>query len=289
MIDRFARLGVFVLISSLFLGSSCRSGNEPDRSEDQLMAEVFSRQLYFSDVASLMYDGVSSEDSILILNAYVERWVRDQLLMQKAEQNIPKDLNIDMLVNNYRESLILNNYERLLIEHQLDSTVTEAQLLEFYETNKDQYHLEKPIAHILFLQIKDDRPNLAHALSWWNEPKPENLRKLTRYAKRYADRAMLADSTWMPVEDVVHMLPPGVMSVNSATPGKEIRFQDQEVTYLLKIRDIRSSLEIAPLAYIRDQATRAILHRREIDLINRVKDQLYELEIRKNNVKVYTR
>lgn len=289
MIDRIGQIGVIVLITWLLLGSGCRSGSEPDRSEDQLLAEVFSRQLYFSDVASLIYDGASEEDSILILNAYVERWVRDQLLMQKAEQNIPEDLNIDMLVNDYRESLILNNYERLLIEHQLDSTVTEAQLLEFYETNKDQYHLEKPIAHILFLQIKEDRPNLSHALSWWNDPKPDNLKKLTRYAKRYADRSMLSDSTWMPLEDVVHMLPPGVMSENNATPGKEIRFQDQDVTYLLKIRDVRSTLEIAPLAYIRDQATRAILHRREIDLINRVKDQLYELEIRKNNVKVYTR
>lgn len=289
MIDSFARCSGIVFLFWLILGSGCGTGNEPDRSEDHLLAEVFSRELYYSDVASLIYDGVSSEDSILILNAYVERWVRDQLLMQKAEQNIPKDLNIDMLVNDYRESLILNNYERLLIEHQLDSTVTESQLLEFYETNKDQYHLEKPIAHILFLQIKDDRPNLSHALSWWNEPKPENLKKLTRYAKRYADRSMLSDSTWMPLEDVVHMLPPGVMSENNATPGKEIRFQDQDVTYLLKIRDIRSTLEIAPLAYIRDQATRAILHRREIDLINRVKDQLYELEIRKNNVKVYTR
>lgn len=289
MIDRLARFGIAFCAGFLILGSGCGSGNEPDRSQDQLLAEVFSRQLYFSDVASMMYEGVRPADSTLIVNAYVERWVREQLLMQKAEQNIPKDLNIDKLVNDYRESLILNNYERLLIENQLDSTVTENQLLEFYERNKDQYHLEKPIAHILFLQIKEDRPNLTHALTWWNDPKPENLKKLTRYAKRYADRAMLADSTWMPLEDVVHMLPPGVMSENNATPGKEIRFQDQDVTYLLKIRDIRSTLEIAPLAYIRDQATRAILHRREIDLINRVKDQLYELEIRKNNVKVYTR
>lgn len=269
--------------------SACQYTEEPDRSEDQLLAEVYSRQLYYSDMASMIYDGVTPEDSTLIVNAYVERWVREQLLMQKAEENIPKDLNLNKLVNDYRESLILNNYERLLIESQLDSTVTSQQLTEFYEANKDQYHLEKPIAHILFLQIKDDRPNLDHALNWWNDPDPENLKRLNRYAKRYAEKAMLADSTWIPLEDVVHMLPPGVMSESSATPGKEIRFKDQDVNYLLKIRDIRSTLEIAPLAYIRDQATRAILHRRQIDLINRVKEQLYELEIRKNNVKVYTR
>lgn len=282
-------IGFGLLACMMVLTSACQYTEEPDRSEDQLLAEVFSRQLYYSDMASMLYDGVTPEDSILIVNAYVERWVREQLLMQKAEQNIPKDLNLNKLVNDYRESLILNNYERLLIDSQLDSTVTQEQLTDFYEANKDQYHLEKPIAHILFLQIKDNRPNLDHALGWWNDPKPENLKRLARYAKQYADKAMLADSTWMPLEDVVYMLPPGVMSENSATPGKEIRFQEQDVNYLLKIRDIRSTLEIAPLAYIRDQATRAILHRRQIDLINQVKEQLYDLEIRKNNVKVYTR
>ena len=68
----------------------------------------------------MIYDGVSPEDSTLIINAYVERWVREQLLMQKAEENIPKDLNLNKLVNDYRESLILNNYERLLIESLLE-------------------------------------------------------------------------------------------------------------------------------------------------------------------------
>lgn len=269
--------------------TACSSREGAGFEDDVLLAEVFERKLYLGDVKSLLYEGVTSQDSVLIVSAYVERWVRDQLLMQKAEENIPDDLNINELVNDYRESLILNNYERLLMETQLDSSISETELATFYEANKDQYHLEKPIANILFLQIHDDRPKLDHALTWWDDPTPENLKKLTRYASQYADRYILADSTWMPHEEIEQMLPPGILSQGSIRVGKEIRFKDQDVDYLLKIRDIRSTLEIAPLAYIRDQATRAILHRRQIDLINQVKDQLYELEIRKNNVKVYTR
>lgn len=270
------------------LSAGCRDWLSEDRSDDTLLAEVYDRKLYMSDMASLVYDGASPEDSVLIVNAYVERWVRDQLLMQRAEQHVPDDLNIDKLVKDYRESLILNNYERLLMETQLDSTITEAQLAEFYEANKDQYHLEKPIARVLFLQIRDDRPNLDHALTWWDDADADHLSKLSRYARRYADQAMLTDSTWLPIEQVVNLLPTGVMNPSAITPGKEIRYREEDVQYLLKIREIRSTLEIAPLDYIRDQATRAILHRRQVDLISQVKEQLYELEIRKNNVKVYT-
>jgi len=284
------RLGLLLTIPiCVLLMTACSSWEGSGHEDDLLLAEVFERKLFLSDMESLLYDGVSAQDSVLIVNAYVERWVRDQLLMQRAEENIPEDLNINALVEDYRESLILNNYERLLMETQLDSTITESELASFYEANKDQYHLEKPIANILLLQIQDDRPKLDHALTWWNDPTPENLKKLTRYATQYADRFILADSTWLPHEEIEQMLPPGVVSKGSIQVGKEIRFKDQDVNYLLKVRDIRSTLEIAPLAYIRDQATRAILHRRQIDLINQVKDQLYELEIRKNNVKVYTR
>lgn len=289
MIDRL-RLGLLLTIPTCFLlMTACSSWEGSGHEDDLLLAEVFERKLFLSDMESLLYDGVTAQDSVLIVNAYVERWVRDQLLMQRAEENIPDDLNINALVEDYRESLILNNYERLLMETQLDSTITESEMASFYEANKDQYHLEKPIANILFLQVQDDRPKLDHALTWWNDPTPENLKKLTRYATQYADRFILADSTWLPHEEIEQMLPPGVISKGSIQIGKEIRFKDQDVNYLLKVRDIRSTLEIAPLAYIRDQATRAILHRRQIDLINQVKDQLYELEIRKNNVKVYTR
>ncbi len=68
------------------------------------------------------------EDSSLIINAYVERWIRETLLLLEAERNIPSDLNIDKLVRDYRASLVRHSYEQFLVEQLLDSTVTKAEL-----------------------------------------------------------------------------------------------------------------------------------------------------------------
>ena len=66
-------------------------------------------------------------------------------LMYEAERNIPKDLNIDELVRDYRASLVRFNFEEQLIAEKLDSSVSEAETKAFYENNKDQFQLESTI------------------------------------------------------------------------------------------------------------------------------------------------
>lgn len=260
-----------------------------DNNEEKiLLAEVESKKLFLEDVRNMIHEDASPQDSALIVNAYVDRWVRDQLLMSKAEQNIPVNLNVDKLVEDYRSSLILNNYERLLMESQLDSTISDQDLIQFYEANKEQYILEKPIARIVFVKLRPDSPNQQQALAWWNDLEKENLRRLRSYADRHAAQSFLEDTAWIDMASIMDMVPSSMVSESSLKEGKEVRYQDGDYLYLLKVLEVRRTTEVAPLPYIRDQATRAILHKRQMALIERTKDQLYDVAIRKNNVKIYT-
>lgn len=273
------------------VGSMSCDRTEPlsSSSEDILLAEVHNRKLYLDEVRNMLHEDLEPADSVRMLQAYVARWVREQLLLAKAEENIPRDLNVDKLVQDYRSSLVLNLYERRLMETQLDSAVTDRELLDWYEANKEQYLLEKPIAHIQFVRLRADSPNLQQAMTWWNKPSPENFRKLENYANRHGGVALLQDSLWKGLDEIVQLVSPKVINENSLRPGKEVRYDDGDYHYLLKVQDARSTLEVAPMAYIRDQATRAILLQRQIALIDSVKERLFEVELRKNNVKIHTR
>lgn len=57
-------------------------------------------------------------------------------MQHEAEVNLPPDLNIDKLVRTYRASLITHNYEVALAEQLLDSTISQAELNDFYEKIK---------------------------------------------------------------------------------------------------------------------------------------------------------
>ncbi|HNM26364.1 MAG TPA: hypothetical protein PKL15_13075, partial [Saprospiraceae bacterium] len=129
----------------------CGNGDAPAKADDKPLAKVYNKSLYSSELEGVVPEGTPPADSALIVSAYIQRWLRDQLLMYEAERNIPKDLNIDNLVRDYRASLVRFNFEQQIIAEKLDSTVSEAELQAYYENNKDQFQLESTILKCLVI------------------------------------------------------------------------------------------------------------------------------------------
>lgn len=271
-----------------FLLAGC-DHQEARRSDDLLLAEAGSRELWLSDVEHLVHESATPQDSALTIRAYVDHWVREQLLMAKAEENVPPDLNLDQLVEDYRSSLIRNNYERRLMETRLDSSVSEQELIAFYEENQEQYLLEKPIARFHFLKVRQDDPSMQQIDRWWSKAEGSSMQSLRAFASKHAVASSLDDSLWLDLGAIADMAWPAISNPGSLAEGREVRYQDPDHRYWLRVLEVKASLEVAPLAYIREQATRAILHRRQVELIERTKEQLYQVAIRKNQVKINTR
>jgi len=232
-------------------------------------------------------EGASSHDSALIINAFVQRWIREALLLHEAERNIPKDLNIDKLVRDYRASLIRNTYEQQLVKELLDSTITQAQLIEFYERNKEQYQLETPIVRCYFIKVPAQVPEADKLGQYWSDPE-RYYDQLVAYCNTYASSHHLVDSTWQELEDIAIQLPKGMLTVDNIRSKQKqaFTFKDSEYQYYFKAFELKNKKELAPLSYIEDQARKVILHRRKIKLLERKKEDLYEIGLRRNNVQV---
>ena len=70
---------------------------------NKLLASVYNRSLYLTDIEGMFPENATKQDSQQVINAYVDRWIRDNIIMAEAERNVPKDLNIDELLQKYRE------------------------------------------------------------------------------------------------------------------------------------------------------------------------------------------
>ena len=140
-----------ILFAGCLLATACKNPLNT-AAKDKLLASVFNNSLYLSSMEEMFPENATHQDSVLVVNAYTDRWIREQLIMHEAERNIPKDLNIDELVQKYRASLILNSYEEQLTKQGLDTTISEGELKEFYERNKDQYQLTTPITRCFFFK-----------------------------------------------------------------------------------------------------------------------------------------
>jgi len=259
--------------------------NAPGEGDVQL-AKVYNRTLYLSGLEGIVPEEVSPEDSALIVSAYVQRWVRDQLLMYEAERNIPKDLNIDELVRDYRASLIRFNFEEQIIAAQLDSTVSEAELRTFYENNKDQFQLESTILQCQLLKLPPSAPQNELNKIWYSR-KPADEAKLAAFARQWAALALLDREKWYKLDEVAALLPKGTLTAENAGSRREGTLSDGDFRYYYRILEVVRGKETAPFEYVREQASKVILHRRKQVLLEKWKDELYQKELSRENVRIY--
>ncbi|MDX2071865.1 MAG: hypothetical protein SFV55_25755 [Haliscomenobacter sp.] len=258
-----------------------------DQGADRLLARVFNRELHLSDLENMFPEKASRADSFLIIQAFVSRWVREELLMYEAEKNLPPDLNIDQLVRDYRRSLIRNNYEQVLVEQLLDSTVTKTELQGFYEQNKEQYELETPIIRCYFIKIAAPIPKADSLLELWAKPRGNNLSRLEAYCQKYATAHTLVDSIWHKVDVIGSVMPKGTITADNIASKREFRQSDGKFVYYFRLLELKNRKEIAPLGYIEQQARTFVLHKRKLDLLQRKREDLYEIALKKGNVEIF--
>jgi len=276
---------ITLLFSIVLLLLWCCTTSPSAKAADRLLAQVYNKNLYASELNEVVPEGTNPTDSTLLVSAFVQRWVRDQLLMYEAERNIPKDLNIDELVRDYRASLVRFNFEEQIIAEKLDSTVSEAEVRSFYEKNQDQFQLESTILKCLLLKLPPKAPQ-AEVNKLWYSRNPADEPKLANYAKQWAAMAMLNREKWYKLEDIAALLPKGTLTSENVSSRREGTLSDGDYRYYYRVIEAVQGKTTAPFDYVREQASKIILHKRKQELLDGWKESLYQKELRRENIKI---
>ncbi|MEP7321507.1 MAG: hypothetical protein ABI761_06290 [Saprospiraceae bacterium] len=278
-------LSGFAYLSLVCFGG-CISFPKEHKAPDPTIASVYEKKLLLSDLSGMFSPNATKEDSLHIINNYATRWTQEQVFLSEAEKHIPKDLVIEELLKKYKESLIALNFQQQLIQENLDSLVSEEEIREFYEKNKDQYQLETSIIRCYFMKIPDNIKEIRNVKEWWDDLTETNKKKLARIADRYDDKYNLVDSVWHDVIDIEALFPKNRISTRNWTNGESLSFSDNKYVYFFKVLELVSKQETAPISYVAEKAKLIILNKRKNKLIEEFKTKLYETELRKNNVKI---
>jgi hypothetical protein len=270
----------------IVLISACSSSDSSENPHDRLVAKAYNKSLFASELNDLIVAGTPAKDSAQIANAYIEKWIREAVLMHEAEKYVPKDLNIDELVRDYRASLIRHNYEKLLVENNLDSTITETELQSHYEEYKEEYKLRSPILKCNFIKLPKPVEQLNDVKDWWRSDKEGDFKKLVDYCSRNAALYLLNDSLWYDLKEISVHLPQDELTENNYRSKRNLTVEDEDFNYFLRIVDTTPAGEYSPLDYVKDRANKVILHKRKNTMLERKKEEMYEVATSKNQVKV---
>ena len=173
------RILVLLLITLLCCGA-CKK--QHDHKGKTPLVEVDGNFLYKEDLMSVLPVGLSKDDSILFAEHYIRSWAEEILLYEKAANNIPDNVDVEKLVENYRKALIMHTYQQELINQKLINDIPEQEIADYYEKNKELFKLESPLIKGLFIKVPLTAPQLNNVRRWYKSEKQDAIESLEKYS-----------------------------------------------------------------------------------------------------------
>ena len=136
----------------VFITLSCT--NLETRNREDPLASVFEKKLYLSQIRDIFPASTSGQDSIIILQNYIDKWIKKQLILQKAELNLTEDQkDVSLQIDEYRSSLLIFKYEQNLILQKLDTVIQPDQIEAYYNENSSNFILDEEVVKVLYIKL----------------------------------------------------------------------------------------------------------------------------------------
>ena len=278
------RFLVFIFIITIF---SCSLIEKDD--EEQIVARIEDKQLFLSDLDNLVPEGIAKEDSLLIVTNFIQNWIKENLILQKAELNLKENQkDFQKQLEDYRKSLIIYSYEKEYIRQNLDTNVSKKEIASFYENNKQNFKLKDDIVKVRYLKVAKNAPQIKRIRKVYKSTKEADVEKLAEYAHQYAEKFYLDDHQWILFDELLNQVPLVVSQKKRFLKNvKHIEVDDSLSYYFVYIADYQLKNDVAPLSFEKLNIKNIIINKRKLKLMNDRKNELYQEAILNKDIEIY--
>lgn len=275
----------YFIVPVFFLFVSCNDFFNFNRdTKDPIVAKVGEKNLFKSQISGLINQGTSVTDSAAIVDGFIQNWIRENLMILEAEKNIAADINLNKLVDDYRSSLLVYNFEKRLVDQKLDTVISNAEKLQYYEMNKNQYLLSHPIFKCIIAKVPSKATGLSSLKIALGK---SDLTEAMFLIKEKAVFHQIDVNKWITVEDFASFIPSDIIDNDELASGKVFQRKDKDYEYFVKILSYYDEKEIPPFDYIEGKITKSILSKRKIDLLKNYRQELYDKGVTDQKFEVF--
>lgn len=275
-------LSLFIISCSLFNSDSENKTSTP-------IARVGDEFLYVDDIQEVLPQGVKGADSVLIIDNYIQSWIKEKLILQKAELNLNEyQKDFKKQLEDYRKSLIIYTYEKEYIKQNLDTNVSDAEIKEYYEKNKQNFELKEDIVKVRYLKLLKSAPKIKQVRKLYASDKKQDIENLKELAHQYSEKFHLDDSLWISFQELKKEVPLKVNQTEGYLKNiKKIEVEDSLSYYFVKIRDYKLKNDVSPMSFEAHNIKNIIINKRKLNLINKIKTELYQEAFLNKQIEIY--
>lgn len=280
-------------VSLMLFMSSCdlfKMKNEEKDPDNLIVATVGSANLYHSDIDHISREMSPDLDSAELVNRYIQSWVKKQLVIKEASQNLTiNEAEINRKLLDYRYALIAYEYEKNYVEEELNKEVTQAEIEEYYQNNNKNFALKEIIVRTNFVKLEKDLPQRRQLERLLNSDEESKKQELKDFAIRYANNYFMEDSTWINFDDIILNTPltKNNNHVQLIRNEKLIHVDDETYAYYFKILEYRLQDQVPPLEFVKDEISKIIVNKRRAEIAEKLKRDIYNNALKNNEFTIY--
>jgi hypothetical protein len=129
-----------ILFGSLFIG--CKTNQNSD---NIILVEVNGSVLTMEEAKASIPSSEFESDSVSAYNNFIEKWIEKQLILQESERlKIPDSPEIKKRIERAKQDMIAISFQEVVLNNlNSEIIVTDEEVQDYYQQNKDQFLLDE--------------------------------------------------------------------------------------------------------------------------------------------------
>lgn len=259
--------------------------------EENAVARVQDKFLYASELDDLVPPGTSEEDSIRIVKNYLDQWAKQQLLVDKALQNLSeeKQKEYQQLIEQYKRDLYIKGYIEQIVQRELDTVVTTNQMIRYYNENRENFKTNSILVKLRYIHLPKNHPKFALIQQKFNNFQPKKEAEFWNTHQLQFKTSALNDSIWVEMNQIYKKLPflnPENRD-NYIISGKSFQMPDSLDVYLVKINQALPINSVAPFEFVKPTIKEVIINSRQRELVKKFEKDITNDAIKTKKYEIY--
>jgi hypothetical protein len=276
------------IVIILFVLSGCsNSTRQPKRTP---VAKAGLKVLYYDEIPEQTRKAATLSDSAALIQNYINKWAKRELMFQKAEENLSSELvnAIDEQIQETRQDLVVYEYQSMMIHQKMDTVITNEELEKYYTENENSFNLTSNIVKVLFIKLPVETPKIWKFKSLARSENQKDFQELESLCYQFAEKFDDFNEEWITMDRLTLELKEDI--TNQEDFLKRTTFyetRDSASVYMIVINDYKLRGSLAPFEYVREDIKRIIWNNRRIDFIRELENGIYNESIKENSFKIY--
>lgn len=254
------------------------------------VARAGEKVLYYDQIPSLIQPGIAYADSVAIIQNYINRWAKREILKLKAIENLTPEFRseVERQLDEIRTNLLIHRYQQQMISQRLDTLISEEEIERHFNENSQTFILNNNIIKALFIKVPSNVPNIERVSSLLRSAEPTSLAQLELFCYQFADKFDDFREEWVPLNTLLVELPVTIENQEDfLRRNRYFETQDSLFNYYVAIRDYKLIATVAPYDYARNNIRAIILNARKMDFLQELENGVFSEAIRADVFKLY--